>query len=373
MQLRHSYKNSLYTLALIVLATQGVRADVTTPFTPINYIPYVVNNPGNYCLTRSFTRPLVGQKAIDIRSNNATIDFKGHSITNSSTLYNNISVYAAHKSFVHIKNGYLINFDTGIVSYGYNSTSYGNVIENMTIDTVSRTGIYISGQYNRVIDNKVTGIGKSTYAYYLTAIYNNGNNNSIKNNVIDSMKAPSGSVAYGNDVQLFEFSLDESATVTLRTWSYAGGINAAGDTINDGGFDPIITLFDGMGNLISYNDDGLGVAADPMTDSDYDALITTELEPGNYFAALVQFDNYANGPTLADGFQGTDTRNFLDDNGDYRTGAWAFDLFNVTQATPIANAAVPEPSSFLLIGFGLMGIVLIRKNKAKHCIQKNIT
>ena len=37
-----------------------------------------------------------------------------------------------------------------------------------------------------------------------------------------------GSFAVDNDVQLFNFSVTAPSTVTLRTWSYAGGTNAAG-------------------------------------------------------------------------------------------------------------------------------------------------
>ena len=58
-----------------------------------------------------------------------------------------------------------------------------------------------------------------------------------------------GNFNLDNDVQLFNFSVGAPSTVTLRTWSYAGGINAAGQTIARGGFDPIQAVFNSTGTL----------------------------------------------------------------------------------------------------------------------------
>ncbi len=69
-----------------------------------------------------------------------------------------------------------------------------------------------------------------------------------------------------NEVQEFNFTVAEAAAdVTLRTWSYAGGTNAQGTVIERGGFDPIVSLFDGStGAQISDNDDG-GLVPDPIS------------------------------------------------------------------------------------------------------------
>ena len=49
-----------------------------------------------------------------------------------------------------------------------------------------------------------------------------------------------GTFTHDDNVQLFTFVVGAPSTVTLRTWSYAGGVNAAGATIARGGFDPIL-------------------------------------------------------------------------------------------------------------------------------------
>ncbi|MBI3368480.1 MAG: DVUA0089 family protein, partial [Burkholderiales bacterium] len=56
-----------------------------------------------------------------------------------------------------------------------------------------------------------------------------------------------GNLAGDNAVQLFSFKLTSTTDVTLRTWSYAGGSNAAGSAIGAGGFDAVLALFSGSG------------------------------------------------------------------------------------------------------------------------------
>ena len=156
-----------------------------------------------------------------------------------------------------------------------------------------------------------------------------------------------GSLAGDNAVQLFTFTLAADASVSLRTWSYAGGTNAAGSLIGAGGFDTVLALFSGLGDaalLIGGNDDGIGVAIDPSTGSAFDSLLDlSPLLAGTYTLALTQVANFANGPTLGDGFLGLGSPGF---GG--RSGAWAVDILGVTSA-----AFVPEPATLALAMLGL--------------------
>jgi len=62
-------------------------------------------------------------------------------------------------------------------------------------------------------------------------------------------------VADDDEREVF-FTLSAPGSVTLRTLSYAGGVNAAGTTIPAGGFDPTVSVFDSGGRLVAYNRDG---------------------------------------------------------------------------------------------------------------------
>lgn len=179
-----------------------------------------------------------------------------------------------------------------------------------------------------------------------------------------------GNFTYDNDVQRFNFSLTEASTVTLRSWSYAGGVNAAGETIQRGGFDAILALFSADGSRIAEQDDANCdlVSPDAVTGSCFDVNFTRELAAGNYIVTIQQFDNFSRG-NLADGFDfdGIANRNFrngfVDVNGDKRDGHWAFDILNVNSAE--IPDEVPEPASMAILAAGVAGMGLARRRKAK--------
>jgi PEP-CTERM motif len=185
-----------------------------------------------------------------------------------------------------------------------------------------------------------------------------------------------GTFSVDNDVELISFALSTTSDVTIETWSYAGGTNFVGDVIPAGGFDTIVTLFDPSGNFINYNDDGSGVATDPVTGAAFDSLLQmSALAPGTYTVALTQFDNFANGPTLGDGFSESGNPNFTlnfapsgssgffwDVTENERTGNWALDI--------ITSNTVPEPSALLLGGLGLIGaFTFARQRRPKSAVE----
>ena len=182
-----------------------------------------------------------------------------------------------------------------------------------------------------------------------------------------------GTFGADDDVQLFDFSVSIESVVTLRTYSYAGGTQADGNVVSAGGFDPIMALFDGAGNLIDENDDGPSVPSDPNTGGDFDSELSVLLGVGDYTVAIMQYDNFSAGSMLSDGFvqQGnpffTNTVDFgpcsngqfCDVGGDNRTNEWAFDILDVDDASTV----IPVPAAAWLFGSGLLGMVGVARRK----------
>jgi hypothetical protein len=184
-----------------------------------------------------------------------------------------------------------------------------------------------------------------------------------------------------NDVQLFTFTVGANSNVVLRTWSYAGGVNAQGQTIAAGGFDPILALFQGTGSSAVYinqnDDDETGtVPVDPITGAAYDTYLeVNDLAPGIYTVSVMDYANFANGPTLGDGFSGgalTDSSctvtpgTYCDATGHPRDSHWAFDILGVESATTPGEppvSPVPEPSTIALLGSGLAGLVQVARRR----------
>lgn len=174
-----------------------------------------------------------------------------------------------------------------------------------------------------------------------------------------------GALPDPNTVQFFDFTVGAPSNVTLRSWSYAGGVNAAGATIARGGFDPILALFDlSNGNKINENDDGgCGlVAADAVSGQCWDTFLTSSLGAGTYRVSVQVYPNFAPN-NLSGTFAGAST--FADVSGaanNPRSNQWAFDILGVESAT---QGAVPEPASWALLiaGFGLTGAAMRRRRQ----------
>ena len=187
------------------------------------------------------------------------------------------------------------------------------------------------------------------------------------------------------DVQLFNFTIGATSDVRLRSYSYAGGVMADGTVVPAGGFDPILALWDGSGNLIQEYDDGPeDVPSDPGTGRDYDTnLLLTALEAGSYTASIAQYDNFAAGSTLSAGFSLTDpfftasegcsNGQFCDVTGANRTSFWAFDVLGVDSVEApdltdpeIDTPVVPLPAGLpmLLSALAAAGLVARRRTSA---------
>ena len=162
----------------------------------------------------------------------------------------------------------------------------------------------------------------------------------------------------------FLFTIDaDSSSVLIETLSNGGGTfdpaaaPYGGQTVDAGGFQTLLSLFDLAGNLISTST-ACGVSGGDACMGG----LNTALDPlgaGTYRLALTEYGNYPNTNSLTDGFNWDNPDNqppggpFPDGVGGNLTGNYALEILSVDDAT-----TTPEPGGFWLFGGGMAAITL---------------
>lgn len=200
-----------------------------------------------------------------------------------------------------------------------------------------------------------------------------------------------GTFQFDDQLEIFKF-VASSPSAIIQTLSYGSGIDAAGDAIPPGGFDPYLSLFDSTGGfltaatpLLNTNDNG---TCPPLTTDNgncFDSFLDTAaapvtiLTPGNtYFVVLSQSGNTPAGADFGAGFTETGNPNFTAPNGctngifcDFdttnRNGSWEVDILGVTSAV---DTTIPEPGSGPLLATAFAAaLALWGRRKAGYARQ----
>jgi len=185
-------------------------------------------------------------------------------------------------------------------------------------------------------------------------------------------------------VELLSFTVGAPSTVTMLTYGYGGGVNAASTTVDPGGFLPNLTLFDSAGNLITADDNtntpcnsnGQNTRSPLGCGDDF---FQESLAAGSYVLALTVYDNTANGLELSDGFAEDGQGNFT--CGEFFTGTgafcdpfvqdnggWAVDVLGVNTAGPVTGT--PEPGTALAVFGGLVTLYFMRRASSAASASK---
>jgi hypothetical protein len=201
-----------------------------------------------------------------------------------------------------------------------------------------------------------------------------------------------GTLANSTDTDSIVFNVagSSSENVTIQTWGFGGGSNAAGTIIAAGGFDPFVGVFTGTGSTASIVTDGAGnpfgtsdvlsnyggfIGCPPAGTVDIggsvcgDVTMQLSLLPGTYTlllsdAAFIPNAVFDNG-TLGEGFSDFTGGAFQTCNTD-STGAttctndtanWAVDLTTSGGTT----VPTPEPAALVLLAGGLCALEVLRR------------
>jgi MYXO-CTERM domain-containing protein len=173
----------------------------------------------------------------------------------------------------------------------------------------------------------------------------------------------SGTLATQDQVIEDMFTLGLQSSLTIFTTSYGGGTNVSGTTTGPGGFEPMISLYNGAGNFIIGEEVTSPIAhADPSTKLALDAyLFDPSLAPGTYIAVLTDWLNQQppTATNLSDGFVdlGAGGSTFVDEQLNARNANYTLNF----SAAPVSS--VPEPASAWLVLVALLGVAVIQRRR----------
>ncbi|HWR15814.1 MAG TPA: DVUA0089 family protein [Terriglobales bacterium] len=154
-----------------------------------------------------------------------------------------------------------------------------------------------------------------------------------------------GTLADANDVALATFTLSDPSSVFLQTWSYGGGMNAAGTAIPSGGFAMELALYSPSPDesLLLWLSNGLDLGCPPGNDTGAycgDLAGNVFLSAGTYTLAIFAQGNQA--PLSLPNSFGTSGQFWNFDSSADATPAYAVDV-------SVLQIPVPEPSSAVLL------------------------
>ncbi len=152
---------------LILLSVSSVKAE-TTNCTEITTLPAIITVQGVYCLKSDLATSMTSGKAIDIQTNNVTIDFNNFKLGGQAAGAGTAAygVYALNRKNITLRNANIRGFYYGVLldDFSSNIDSGGHIIEDSRFDGNREVGIHIEGTGNSVRRNQIVNTGGSALA-----------------------------------------------------------------------------------------------------------------------------------------------------------------------------------------------------------------
>lgn len=151
--------------ALSLFACPGAAFAETTQCHNITSLPATLSSQGVYCLKQHLSTSQATGSAIEIKTNNITIDCNGYKIGGlaAGPATGAIGIHAFNQSNITIRNCKLRGFNVGIM-LGHNAVEgatppSGHMVEHNRIDNSMRAGIVIGADGSMVRDNVIADTG----------------------------------------------------------------------------------------------------------------------------------------------------------------------------------------------------------------------
>ena len=191
-----------HVIALLALASACALAPAkaeTTRCTEITSLPATITTQGAYCLHKDLSTNVNSGAAIEIKTNNVTLDCNGWKVGGLSAGISTDArgIYASNRQNITIRNCGVRGFRTGI----YIGGGAGHLIEDNRVDNSTGVGIQLSGdaitmRRNRIIDTGGKPGSVSSYGIYLSGTGTSISDNQVVNVTVTGDSSGNGYV-YG--------------------------------------------------------------------------------------------------------------------------------------------------------------------------------
>jgi hypothetical protein len=224
-------------VASVVAADQG-----RTEIGPTDAFPIVIDEPGSYVLTADLHVTTPDTNAINIVTNEVSLDLGGHVIRGSGPMATTgVGINAYFKGGLSISNGSIVEFNNGIQIHEGGGASGANHLRNLTVARCGDHGIYLAGGTARDIAVYDNGTASNDYGFfcsYCTAT--NVTARSNKGGILVAFGSATGCTAVGNEFNGFTVQQGTLNTCTA-THNEQHGIYGYAQTVV-------------IGAVVSYND-----------------------------------------------------------------------------------------------------------------------
>ncbi|HMB43724.1 MAG TPA: right-handed parallel beta-helix repeat-containing protein, partial [Luteimonas sp.] len=157
----HTFRQllALFALCLGLIMTPAHAETFHTCGTIIASIPTVITTQGVYCLSHDVSTAITSGKAIDVQTNNVTIDCNGYKIGGlaAGTSSQTYGIFALSRQNITVRNCGVRGFLQAV----HISNGAGNLIEDNRLDNNLWVGMYVGGDNNRVRRNAIYDTGGS--------------------------------------------------------------------------------------------------------------------------------------------------------------------------------------------------------------------
>ncbi len=151
--------------ALVGLSFASVSPAAASDCIVITELPTIITSAGHYCLDQNHAVNLESGEAVNVNTSNVVVDLGGYRIANLAGPQNTAAGVRTTKTLrnVTVRNGTIRAFGTGVGLPSAGSSNH--LVEDLTVDSCRRMGIFMSGTGHTVRRSNVFNTGAPNGIY----------------------------------------------------------------------------------------------------------------------------------------------------------------------------------------------------------------